>query len=199
MNNNKGMSWGWIIFWLIMFWPVGLFFLFKKLNTDKSATLNSGKSLNTISYVLMGMGAIYLIMAFTQDSSMFAAAVVFGGGGYWLNVIARKTKAKGIKYKKYINLVINGNVKDIDNIAGAVGVTYDVAKKDLQDMINSGYFEGAHINESTREIVLHNVVPVSSRSEHKQTKVVTCKSCGANNTVVVGEPNECQYCGSPIE
>lgn len=30
-TNKKAMSWFWIIFWLLLFWPLGLFFLFKRV------------------------------------------------------------------------------------------------------------------------------------------------------------------------
>ncbi len=43
MDNNNTTSWGWTIFWLIVFWPVGLFLVIKKMSTDKSV-LMSGKT-----------------------------------------------------------------------------------------------------------------------------------------------------------
>lgn len=202
MQNKKTMTWGWIIFWCIIFWPVGLFFLFKKLSGDKSATLNNSKTVSIISYVLIGMGVIYLLMTFTEDSSMIIAALIFGGGGIWVNRVAKRMKINGEKYKKYISLVVNQQLTEIDNIAPAVGVTYDVAKTDLQKMINSGYFAGATINESTREIVLSKPTidfSTQTTSTQTQTRVVACKSCGANNSIILGKSNECEYCGSPIE
>ena len=40
--EQKGTSWGWIIFWFACFWPVGLVLLIKKLN-DKSLMM-TGKT-----------------------------------------------------------------------------------------------------------------------------------------------------------
>lgn len=48
MSNNKTMSWGWIIFWIIFFWPVGLIFLFQKLGRDKLAVLKNSKIVSII-------------------------------------------------------------------------------------------------------------------------------------------------------
>jgi hypothetical protein len=48
MSNKKNLSWGWIIFWIIIFWPVGIFFLFKKLNDDKTAILKNSKTVSNI-------------------------------------------------------------------------------------------------------------------------------------------------------
>lgn len=204
MSNNKTMSWGWIIFWFVIFWPVGIFFLFKKLNGDKTATLKNSKTVAIISYVLIGMGVIYLIMTFTEDSSIFAAALLFGGGGVLVNIVARNMKKNGEKYKQYIGLIINQQLTQIDNIAASVGVGYDVAKTDLQKMIDLGYFVGAYINDGSREIILAKPVATNASEQFTtgtgaQTRVVTCKSCGANNTAIVGQVKECEYCGSPIE
>ncbi len=202
MSNSKTMSWGWIIFWFILFWPVGIFFLFKKLSGDKTATLKNSKTVSIISYVLIGFGAIYLVMTFTEDSSMFVAALLFGGGGIWVNRVAKKMKVNGVKYKKYISLVVNQFMTQIDNIASAAGVSYDVAMVDLQKMIDTGYFAGAYINDGSREIVLAKHVEATvaqPMAVHTQARVAVCKSCGANNSVITGQIKECEYCGSPVE
>lgn len=201
MSNKKTMSWGWIIFWFVIFWPIGLFFLFKKISTDKTATLKNSKTIANVSYVLIGFGVIYLMMAIGGDSEMLFAAFLFGGGGIWVNVISRNMKKTGKRYKKYIDIVVNQNMTMLDNIASTCGVTYEVAKIDLQKMIDTGYFEGAYINETMREIVLKKQEVQQQMQQYSvniQSKVCTCKSCGAKNTVF-GLMSECEYCGSPIE
>lgn len=202
MQKNKTVSWGWIIFWCVFFFPVGIFLIFKKINSDKTATLNNSKTVLIISYVLFVFSIIYVTMIFSEGTSMIAAALLTGVGGIWLNIIAKKMKVNGEKYKKYITLVINQNVSDIDNIAPAVNVTYEVAKDDLQKMIDLGYFIGAYINETSREIILakHNSNLVNQPTLNQTvSRIVACKSCGANNTIILGKTNVCEYCGSAIE
>jgi len=147
----------------------------------------------------MGMGVIYLIMAF-EDPGMIAAAIIFDGGGVLVNWFARKTKREGERYKKYISLIVNQSQTSIDNIASAVGVTYEAAAKDLQKMIDAGYFVGAYIDVSQREIVLAKPAQASAGSSvvQVQERVVTCGSCGANNRVM-GQIGECEYCGSHLQ
>lgn len=197
MEKKKTMSWGWIIFWCIFFWPVGVYFLFKKLSSDKAATLQSSKKVSIIAYVLIGIGVISLAGSAQTEPSTSGVAVLFVIGGVWLFFVARKMKANGEKYKKYINLVINQKITDIDNIAASMGVNFEIARKDLQKMIDTGYFAGAFINVNTREIMLVN--PEANTKSQSQTRVVVCKSCGANNTISVGQSNVCEYCGSPLE
>ena len=202
MASKKTMSWGWIIFWCILLWPLGLFFLFRKIGSDKTATLKNSKTVAVISYVLIGLGIIYLVMSIAEDANMIAAAVVFGGGGVCLFLVSRRMKKNGIKYKKYISLVVNQQQKQIDIIAAEVGVRYETAKNDLLKMIDNGYFVGAYINETNREIVL--LQPVYSSSVQPvyaippQMHVVACRGCGANNMAVVGQVKECDYCSSPV-
>ena len=205
-KTKKSTSWGWIIFWLIIFWPVGLFLLFKKLATDKSALMSEKTGpLSIIAWVLIVIGAL----GFMSSLSNFS----FGGFIFVLGMIAggilllrkvNETKMTATKYKKYINIIANQNVKSIDNIASAMGIPYDVAIKDLQHMIDSNYLPGAYINQGNREIVLKQHEPVVSNIEQPvgqatpQMATKSCPGCGANNIVTVGSITECEYCGTPI-
>ena len=215
-TGKKVTSWGLIIFWFIFFWPVGLYLLFKRLNNDKSATIKDKKALTIVSYILMGMGLIYAYSAFTGKaegsegttsavSAGIASLVLFGGGGVILNRVAKKIRMTGVRYKKYIALIINHSQSSIDNIASAVGVSYEAAVKDLQKMIDSGYFFGAYIDLARREFVIaRSTAPQAVGAEsaaaiHEQIKIAACGSCGANNRVTIGRISECAYCGSPLQ
>ena len=205
-KENKTTSWGWIIFWILIFWPVGVYLLIKKLAVDKSATMKSGNGLTIAAYILMGMGVICLLASLSEGSeggTMYA--VLLGATGVWLFFKAKKTKATGERYKKYIAMVVNQHHSSIDNIAAAVGVTYDVAVTDLQKMIDTGYFSGAYIDVTQREIILPKTTaqqisqPDSAILAQEEEKLSTCGSCGANNKVIVGRVAECEYCGNHLQ
>lgn len=207
--EKKGTSWGWIIFWLIIFWPVGLFLVIKKFSTDKSA-LMSGKtgSLSVIGWILVAFGGIGFLAELSDTPEAFGLvlALIFAAGGTLLLLKASKTKKTAIKYKKYIDIVVNQNVKSIDNVASAVGLSYDVVAKDLQDMINIGYLRDAYIHQGNREIILKQNEPapityaqtVAPGQAAPQTIATRCPGCGANNVVAIGRVSECEYCGTPI-
>lgn len=196
MQNQKKVSWGWIIFWCLFFFPVGIFLIFSRLKSDKAATLNNSKTVLTISYVLMVFSLVSLTAIPTEGSTMISAFLVYGIGGAWLYRVGRKMKATGERYKKYITLVINQNMTVIDSIAPSLGLTYEEAKSDLQTMIDLGYFEGAFINESTRQIMLSKNMTEGSSKASSQSLV--CRSCGANNTITIGRVSECNYCGTSL-
>lgn len=207
--ENKGTKWGWIIFWLIIFWPVGLYLLVKKLATDQSA-LMSGKTstLSAVGWVLIAFGVIgfFTELSDTPDATGVILGFLFVIGGVLLLRKVSTTKKTAVKYKKYIDTVVNQNIRSIDNIASIVGLPYDVVSKDLQDMINIGYLKDAYIHQSNREIILKQqeqepttyTQGVYTDQTAPQTKAARCPGCGANNVVVVGRVSECEYCSTPI-
>lgn len=195
--NKRGLAWGWVVALLVLFWPLGLLALYHKLNADKSASFKCGKILRIVSYLLMFFGAIYISLVLTDGVTYITPAILFGGGGLLLNHYARKTKKRSERYKKYIMLVINQNQTSIDSIASAMGIAYEMAVKDLQKMIDSGYLPASHIDITARKIVTI-AAKTSQTTEQAQAKVLTCESCGANNRIEAGQIAECEYCGSPL-
>jgi hypothetical protein len=211
MNNNihekKSTGWGWIIFWLIIFWPIGLILVIRKLATDKKA-LMSGKTtaLSVIGWFLTitgGLGSLSMVSD-PDASDTIIVPLIFLIGGILLILKARNTKKQAAKYRKYIDVVVNGGENSIDNIAGAVGLQYEDAIKDLQFMMNIGYLKDAYIHQENREIILHQVVQSQIQQTNQpmpasiQQKAVRCPGCGANNIVSTNGICECEYCGTPL-
>ena len=206
---KSSMSWGWIVFWLIVFWPVGLFLMVKKLANDKSAMM-SGKTgtVSVIGWILVGIGSIGFFSELSSSNNGAAGlfvAIAFIVGGTLLLIKASKTKKIAVKYKKYIDMVINQNVRSIDNIASASSLSYDEVVKDLQNMIDIGYLSNAYIHQGNREIVLkqnepavYMGTPVINQVAPPQMVAKRCPGCGANNVVTAGRVSECEYCGNQI-
>ena len=188
------MPWGLVIVGLILFWPLGLFLLFRKIRTDKTATLRNGKLVAGISYVLLFFGFVYISLTITDGIGYIVPAILTAGGGIWLNRISRGMKTTGERYKKYISLVANQEQTSLDRISSATGIPYDTVVQDLQTMITLGYFHNAHIDRAAREIVLQAPpAPVHAAP----ARVVTCRSCGANNKLFA-PTGICEYCDSPL-
>ena len=53
----KETSWALVIVLLVVFWPVGLFFLFKKIN-EGNVQKRDGKGFRIAAYVLFGLGGL---------------------------------------------------------------------------------------------------------------------------------------------
>ena len=197
-NSTKPISWTLVIVCLIIFWPAGMFLLVKKFATDRAATISIPRNtpLTIVGWGLSIFGGVGLITELTREADAFgicfAMALLVGGALILLQL--RKIKKQGQKYKKYINIIVNSEERDIPDMARAFGISYDEARKTIQEMVEKGYFPGAYIHEADRKIVM----PDCDDIDDVEMRAVTCRSCGARNRVAVGKVGECEYCGSSI-
>lgn len=191
-NKTEGLySWPVIIVLLFLFWPVGLYLLYKRAQSDKKTALTASKILNIFGIILIILGIPLLFIGI---------GIFYLIAGIVLKIFAKKMRISAENVKKYLAIVINGNMRQIDSIASAIGKSYDDTKKDLQQLIDSGYLKNAYINEATREIVIAQpaaATNVNTSGFGASTRVVSCPCCGANNTIF-GAVGECDYCGSPL-
>lgn len=213
--QKKSFSWGIIALMFFLFFPIGIWMLVKKMTDEKFNYIKNGKSLKILAWILIGFAVIYLIMGITgeletEDGSSIVGGVmmmlmIFGGGGAFALYKAHSYIKKGTKYNRYISIINSSNDTLIDNIAAAYPTSFEQAAKDLQSMLDDGYFMNAYVDLNRRELIMPqkaasvNInVNQSTSPSSTQSISVKCKNCGATNTVVPGTANECEYCGSPL-
>lgn len=201
------LSWPFIIITFILFWPISLFLIWKRTTLNKKTALVSGKTIVILGWVNLSLALLRLFAGISKGLKKddITATLFFLLVGACLLTLGKKIKNNADKSKKYISLIVNDGIIDIDNIAVAIPTSYENAKKDLQKMINKGFFEDSYINESERQIVLprKHVEPLSRQFNNDEKnirmQVVTCKGCGAQNSIAVGTVGECDFCSSKIE
>jgi hypothetical protein len=206
-------SWPVIILALCFFWPVGLFLLIKRVSVDRKTAMSVGKLIGIFGGISYGIAVIGILACISDGftSEDITMILFFGIAGFALRRVAKKIKTEAENIKQYLAIIINGNVRQLDNIAATTGKSYDVVKADVQKMIKKGYLENAYINENTREVVLPIASPAPAANPvfanplqsavaptQPQAKIVACPCCGANNTIY-GATGECEYCGSAIK
>ena len=213
--QKKSFSWGIIALMLFLFFPIGIWMLVKKMTDEKFNYIKNGKSLKILAWILIVLAVLYLLMAFTGEletedgtsvvGSIIMMVVLFGGAGAFTLYKAHSYIKKGTKYNRYVSIINNSNDTLIDTIAAAYPTTYEKAAKDIQAMINDGYFMNAYIDLNRRELMMpQNAVSVHTTVNQNPTHIeaqptsIECKNCGATNTIVPGTVNECEYCGSPL-
>lgn len=206
VTEKKQISWEWIIFWCIIFWPVGIYFLVRRLGSDRTATLKNSGTVKKTSIVLIVLGVLAMISAFSSHGTIgtfFYGLLLFILPGVLLYKKSLSMKYEGRKLQKYIAIVINQGEKSIEKISGAVGVSMQEAQDDLQKMIDQGYFPDTYIDAATFEIILpdrkERDVMDYELERQKNYRVVTCQSCGAQEKVAEGQIRECEYCGSLLQ
>ena len=213
MNNKKFSSlysWPVIIVALCVFWPVGLFLALRRFSVDKTAMMKtSGKGLKILGIVLIVLGIFGIIGSLDPLSvaNIIIFLFFFIGGGLVLVNKSKKIQAEGDTIKRYLAIIVNNNIKQLDAIAATMGKQYDVVRTDVQKMIDKGFLKNAYINEGTREIVMtvnNNTDNTFFQAQSNvaaaevEVRVVACPCCGANNTVS-GAVGECEYCGTPLQ
>ena len=213
--QKKSFSWGIITLLLIFFFPVGIFMIVKKVTTESFNYAKNGKSLKTLGWILLCFAAIYLLMFMTGDlvtedggsivGPILVVIFLFGGGGILSLIKGNQYIKKGAKYNRYVSIINTSSDLFIDNIAAAYPTSFEEAAKDLQSMLDDGYFMNSYIDLNRRELIMPQKATTSNTIVNQQVaptksqpKSVKCQNCGATNTVVPGVVNECEYCGSPL-
>lgn len=223
--NKKSISWGSIILMFFLFFPVGIFMLVKKMTTEKWNYANNGKSLQRLGWVLFGIGCIYIFTGSSLDfqgedgrnavEALIFLIILFNGSGLLCIFKGKKYVKLARKFSRYSSIV-NANIDhSIDNIASEYPIDYETACKDLQYMLDIGYFPDSYLDLGGRELVTpqkwqqsgkvmfyestpQTVQPKTMQPKTVQPRVVKCPNCGATNTLKPNAPNECEYCGSPL-
>ena len=152
MNNQRrsGVSWTAVIIMMFIFWPIGVFLLISKLANDRSASFGAGAGIiRFIGFGLMFFGVIILLVSI-GDSSMigpsFVGALIFLLPGLWLIKKGRQVRSKGDVNRRYIDLIINNQIREIPDLAHRMGLPQNVVIQDVQNMINGGMLGRARLN-----------------------------------------------------
>ena len=212
--QKKSSPWGIILLITCLFFPIGIYMIVKKVTSEKFNYVQNGRTLKVLGWVLLGFAMLYLILGLTgnlqaEDGSMggvISVIFIFGAGGlvclYYGSVIMKR----GLKYSRYVSIVVPGNNTYLDNIAAQYPTSYDKAVADLQAMIDAGYFMNSYIDLNRRELILPKVQaqpnyafhqpPASTNAAYAGPRTIQCPNCGAPNTLFIGAVKECEYCGS---
>ncbi|QHI72357.1 TFIIB-type zinc ribbon-containing protein [Aminipila terrae] len=193
---SKWYSWTAIVVFLIIFFPVGMFLLYRRMKTV--AGTGKGVVITGIIFVLSSMGMIQE----EKNAGGFLMLLIPGLIMVYWGIKAIKDAKK---YDQYLTLV-DGGLTSLDGLASAAGRTYDQTIKDLEAMSAMGYFEDLYIDQDRRELVSTDDESECEDEdcEEEQPKksgssLVKCPNCGANNSVENGSTGICEYCGAVIQ
>ena len=221
VNVPWWMSWPAIIITLFIFWPIAIFLLWKRALMDRTAAMIAGRLLTVLgSFILIITIPGYMIsMTEGYQNVDGKATVMIFVTAFALLFFGWRFVRNAKQMKQYIHLIVNEREDSIDRIASLMSISYKEVERDLQNMIDSGYFSYSHIDKFKRRIVVPGLeltpdmssfdgIPnediEESKEENKKNQdnnelsVVKCKNCGANNEIH-GKKGICQYCGSVIK
>lgn len=214
LKIEKGLPWVLIILFMIWFFPLGIVLMISKLNREKHRYIPNGKAIFGVGWFVIVVGLIG-ISAFISDGvengeatimMIFFILFVFGGGGFVLVMLGGKYKKRGEQLVKYSAIISENSKSHLDEIAAVYPKSYEQVCKDLQRLINDGFFPGSYLDLNQRKFISPDAKARSKErtaTQHtpepsaQKLKVVKCPNCGATNTVK-HQVGECEYCGSPL-
>jgi hypothetical protein len=210
IKENKIPSMWSVIIAFIFFFPIGFYLLYKRLTADKAALSSNSKVKINYGTGLFLLGIVYVIMFLsdtiaTEDSIGAVIVVIicmFILPGLYLIHLGDKLMKLHKCYISFVRLTDNKYSTSIDYIGEATHTRGSNVIGIFNQLQEYGLFKDALLDLSTREIIFPSrrkvYIQVNSnvnvpQSDFKQ-KVVTCNSCGAKASVVVGRVAKCEYC-----
>lgn len=119
-------------------------------------------------FSLAGVGVFIDMLSYGFYAGELATGGLFLGGGLGMLFMANEIKKKFKRYKKYAAIIGQSESMLIENIASKIPTTYDKACKDLEDMIDEGFFgSGAYLDISTSRFMKNAdvVVPETKQED----------------------------------
>lgn len=210
---NWYLSWP-VIILAFIFWPLGLTLLVLRFVKYRKDAIIMGKTIRFIGYVLTAFFLVLIILmaahkewaAVVSLVSFFAMSVLLIGVGYYFVKLS-------VLNKKYIEIIVNQRVRSLAQISTQIELPVDKVRKDVERMIKLGLLSKAYIDEQTQSIMVPAVtkqiiiekqivqqteteIATAQQSTVKKPSLISCKACGANNMLVPGQNEECEFCGS---
>lgn len=205
-------NWIFILLCLYFIFPVGFLLLFRKINLHRRNLFTSGKIAIGIAIFIFCFGLIIFISIisieeiYIEDINLLYNFVKF----IWTISLAvfgvgLLTRITSKKYQKYINLVVNEKIIDLNEIASRMKLSRNNVIKDLDRLINKRYLED-YVIEPNNNIIYHLKEKLEEEAFEQQrikekkmyTRVINCRNCGANN-LIEEKIGKCRYCNSYIE
>lgn len=191
MNKKDGfeIDGGWIAtaIALAVCWPIGLVMLWNKVKKFKRGK-NETKQMATAgtSLVAAGLG----MTAFRMSGWGVPVAII---GGFLING-SHKSKKREQRYKRYMAIIGGRPIMSIYDIAAAIPISAEQAVKELQDMIELGYFGlSTYVDKHAMRIVLDGRAPEAApqQSVHEAPQAAPAKSaCEEKESEPKAEEND---------
>ena len=215
MGLRKFTSTGWIIFWMIIFWPFGLVCLVLRVTGyyDNSANADSTDVVITDANIYTRPGEKYLkrntvllviglLFLFVGVSANFLSGVEAGEGvpalflGVMLLLFYVKRRKTYDKYKKYIDYLNNYSVTTFRDMASGLSESESTVRVAISEMIQKKILFADIVNGE--KVVLYGQHDTPAEPAQPR-RVVKCPGCGAYGEVIPGDKNRCEYCGTPLQ
>lgn len=129
-KNTFNPPWFMVIIMLGAFWPVGLYFLWCKMQNLEGVNIKKRNRRMSNGAVFMALFGLFLVMT---GGGGFGAFLLLGGAA--LFVYDQFLRSRDNKFQRYEAVIGERATVEIREIASAMGVDYNTCLKDLQSML----------------------------------------------------------------
>ncbi|MCL2363595.1 MAG: hypothetical protein FWC71_02910 [Defluviitaleaceae bacterium] len=226
---------GVVILMLILFWPIGLILLFVKLTSDKRTVLNVNchRPLSRFSFFILFLIACFIViqlmgiiddwighwnhfarydlraseLAITFNFTLYPLVGILTVLFVILRLVVVKMKRDALRLKRYIPLIANDNMRNVNEISNALRLSPRTVTQDLRKLCGMGVFPNLFFNPTIgllhdrvahpqhRPPMHHPAPPPLHHPVQPQLPPVPqhCPNCGARTNP---QTRNCEYCGS---
>ena len=194
-------SWVVVILALIIFWPVGLIFLYLKLrNNSKNKFKFSGITKIVIGACSVSFGLIGLSTEIDEPTGEVGLTIVmvsiFLAIGIAFIYFGVKNIKEGKIYEKISNLINFQEVESVEEIAKKLKITEEKATEYISKAISLGICNNEIEYKNNRIIYKKKVEEQAEKKKHE--RIVKCECCGGINHINDTEVKACEYCGMEL-
>mgnify|MGYP000910816400 CR=1 FL=1 len=187
---------------LFIFFPIGIFLIYLRLKEKHGKYYAAAKISFWLGIILVAVGLLSLIESSTevQAKDDTAAIIIFIIPGTISFLIGSIRNNKIKKYQKCLIYISSRNKITIDELSRNMRIKYENTIKIVEEMIEREFIKGT----LDRDVLIMDEVSKNYKNnlddynKNKDKKIVECKECGAQNTIIIGETNICEYCGTHL-
>jgi hypothetical protein len=211
MSNERKSIPVYVYVMLFVFFPVGIFLLYRHLTSDKTNLMrNSGIMRNFgIGFIVFAvLGFIGGLSGGTSLGVLLTELSIAAGGGVMIYQ-SNNLRLLAERYRWYIDMVVNHGIRSIPQIAESAQLPTQSVSSDLQNMINMDFFSGAYIDAQSNSIVLkpHHAVQAAPSvmdrcnvDDSGRINITINQTMAANPAApaapAVPRAVKCPYCGA---
>ena len=182
------------------------------LRTEEKTSVRPPKKkkvsfLRVLGILLIVIGALSVIGIISSHNSnskvffiplmAFPPLLTFVVGGIALTTISQSLSKKDKLRERYVDIINSSSDISIRELGKKNGRSEEQALRDVQEMLDDGYFPNCYIDREKMEFSFPRAADAAKLNY--QTVVTICQSCGAKNTQLAGTVQKCDYCAAPLQ
>lgn len=193
-NATEPLKWRRVVVLLIVLFPLGVFFLIRKLVHEKTHYVDNGiKSILTGSLVLLIFVPWAVLLLVSENGQppwmLLSVDLILSLFGAVLLIMGVCIKHIGLVNNAYMVAIMLDRITNVDALAERMHTNYAGAVKAVQRLIDLELLEGAYIYHKDRVVIVPGI---------SEKIAIKCQMCGGTTVLYSSDPRECVYCGAKI-